>query len=234
MPLTLSTRHSGNVCIVECAGAIVLGQEERALDAALDHVEREFHRILLNLSAIIQLDSMGLGLLVRHATRLARHGGAICLVASPPSILSLLELTQLSSILPNFKTENDALRSLSTAGAALPPHIKIGARLLVFDPSADLCTFVRSVLSARGFDVRTTCAFGDARLLLRVDHMDYILVGPGTPQLPGEIAARDLAALAPRASVLRLDADFKSRDALAATVALLEIFGLAGASPLSA
>jgi hypothetical protein len=136
--------------------------------------------------------------------------------------------------MPNFPTEDEAILSFLNRPSAQKPDAKSGPRLLVFDPSADLCAFARSVLSQRGFDVRTTCAFGDAKILLRVDRVDFVLVGPGTPQLPADAAARDLAALAPRASLLQLAPDFKSRDALEATETLLQLFGIDSSPHLSA
>jgi DNA-binding NtrC family response regulator len=96
--------------------------------------------------------------------------------------------------------------------------------VLVVDESADLCVFVRTVLSRHGFDVRSTCLFRDAKTLLNADGVEYIVVGPGTPQLPAETVARTLTALAPEAKVVRLDADFKIRDAEEATDALMQMF----------
>jgi anti-anti-sigma factor len=231
MPLTLSTRHCGSVYVVQCAGLIVHGEEERALDATLDHAERTFSRIVLNVSDISRLDSMGLGLLVRHSTRVAKRGGAIHLAGSPPFVTNLLDLTQVCKIIPNFADEDEAILSfLGTATAERPSER--GPRLLVFDPSADLCLFARTILAHRGFSVRTTCSFGDAKLLLRVDRADFILVGPCNAQLPPAIVASELAALAPQASIMQLDADFKSRDALQASESLLQMFGVSGASQL--
>lgn len=231
MPLTLSTRHHGSVYIVHCAGPIVHGEEERALDATLDHAERTFSRIVLNVSDISRLDSMGLGLLVRHSTRVAKRGGAIHLAGSPPFVTTLLDLTQVSKIIPTFANEDDAILSFLGRTSSERPADR-GPRLLVFDPSPDLCTFARSVLSPRGFSVRTTCSFADARLLLRVDRADYILVGPCNAQLPSDHVARELAPLAPEAAILQLDSNFKSRDALEATHTLLQMFGMPGDSPL--
>jgi DNA-binding response OmpR family regulator len=97
---------------------------------------------------------------------------------------------------------------------------------MVFDPSADLCAFVQSVLAPHGFDVKITCSFRDAKTLLRVDEVDCILVGPGTPQLSSEAAAKELSAISPNASALQLGADFKSHDAVHATETLLQMFGV--------
>lgn len=231
MPLTLNTRHHGSVCVVQCTGPIVHGEEEAALDAALDHAERTFSRIVLNVSDISRLDSMGLGLLVRHSTRVAKRGGAIHLAGSPPFVTNLLDLTQVSRIIPNFADEDEAILSFLGRNAT-EKSTEPGPRLLVFDPSPDLCTFARSVLSQRGFSVRTTCSFSDAKLLLRVDRADFILVGPCNAQLPPAQVASELATLAPQATVLQLDADFKSRDALDASHNLLQMFGLTDASQL--
>lgn len=224
MPLTLSTRHCGSVYIVQCAGPIVHGEEEQALDATLDHAERTFSRIVLNVSDISRLDSLGLGLLVRHSTRVAKRGGAIHLAGSPPFVTNLLDLTRVCTIIPTFANEDDAILSFLGSAPAEKPAER-GPRLLIFDPSADLCTFARTVLAQRGFSVRTTCSFSDAKLLLRVDRPDYILVGPCSAQLSSDTVAQDLAAIAPKASILQLDPDFKSRDALEASAILLQMFG---------
>lgn len=229
MPLTLSTRHLGSVYVVHCSGPIVHGQEAAALDAALDHAERQFSRIVLNVSAISRLDSMGLGLLVRHSTRVAKRGGGIHLAGSPPFVTNLLDLTRVNTIIPNFADEDGAIQSFLRGHSAETPGNR-GPRLLIFDPSADLCTFARTVLSQHGFSVRTTCSFADARLLLRVDRADFILIGPCNAQLPPETAARELAAISPQASILQLDPDFKSRDALDASERLLQMFGMNGSS----
>jgi anti-anti-sigma factor len=230
MSLTLSTRHLGSVYAIQCTGRIVYGEEERTLDAALHHAEHQFSKIVLNLSGITRLDSMGLGLLARHSTRLARHGGAIHLAASPAFVTSLLDLTRMSAIIPNFDSEDEAILAFHDRSPTQKSELERGPRLLIFDPSADLCTFARTVLSQRGFNVQTTCSYGDAKLLLRVDRADYILVGPCSAQLPPDSAARGLAAIAPQASVLQLGSDFKSHDALQATQLLLRMFGMDGPS----
>lgn len=230
MPLTVSTRHVGNVIVIHCTGSIVMGADERTLDAALDHAEHECSRIVLNMSAVMRLDSIGIGLLVRHWTRVAKRGGAIHLAGSPPFVTNVLDLTRLSGMMPNFASEDEAIMSLLSRTSLPRPDTGNGPRVLVFDPSADLCTFARTVLAERGFTVRTTCSFGDAKLLLRVGHADFILVGPCNPQLPADIAARELAELAPRASIFQLGPDFKARDAMEATETLLEIFGLSDRS----
>ena len=226
MSLTLDTRHVGSVYVIQCTGRIVFGEDEKALDAAIDHAERGFSRIVLNLSGVTRLDSMGLGLLVRQTTYLARRGGGIHLAAAPSFVTELLDLTKTSATLRSFETEEEAILAFLDGAPARQPETTQGPSLLIVDPSPDLCTFARTVLSQRGFNVHTTCSFGDAKLLLRVDPADYILVGPCNAQTPTEMASRGLAAIAPQASVLQLGSDFKSLDALQATEILLNLFGI--------
>jgi PleD family two-component response regulator len=166
-----------------------------------------------------------MGLLVRYAERMGKRDGGVRLAAAPPFVETLLHMTKLSGLLKSYPTEEEAILSFLKQGAAQETHEKRGPRVLVVDESADLCVFIRTVLMRHGFDVRSTCSFRDAKILLQVDEVDYILVGPGTPQLSAETVMNTLIALAPKATALRLDADFKIRDAREATDALLQMFG---------
>jgi len=229
MLLGLKSRFVGNVYVIECVGRVVLGEEVKALEAAFEAGTREFTRIVLNLAEVNRLDSIATGLLVRYAERLGKRGGGLRLAAPPAFVTSLLNMTKLSSMLPSYPTEEEAIVSFLEQSSEEEAQQKRGPRVLVFDESADLCVFVRTVLIGQGFDVRSTCSFRDAKILLRVDGVDYIVVGPSTPRLSAETVVQSLAALSPKANVMQLDADFKIRDAQEATDALLQMFGERGA-----
>ncbi len=225
MPLILKSRFVGNVYIIHCTGRIVFGPEATALESALDSAAHEFSRFVLGLADIDRLDSIGLGLVVRFAERLRRRGGDLRLATPPLFLVKLLELTKLSNSMHSFATEDDAILSfLKQHTEETAP--KSGPRVLVVDESADLCVFVRTVLRQYGFDVQSSCLVRDARIFLRVDEVDYILVGPGTPQSPGQTVLQTLTTLAPKAIPLQLEGDFKIRDAQEATNALLHMFHL--------
>jgi anti-anti-sigma factor len=186
MPLSLETRFCGNVYIIQCKGRIVTGEEARQLEAALELGARQFSRLVLNVSEVNRLDSTGLGLLVRYAANMHKRGGDVRLAAPPPFIVKLLEMTKLSTILPVDPTEDDAILSFLKQRSGLKSKEKSGPRVLVVDQSADLCAFVRAVLSQHGFDVKSASLVRDAKILLQVDGTEYILVGPGSLQLPSE------------------------------------------------
>jgi anti-anti-sigma factor len=225
MLLSLSSRFVGNVYVIECVGRVVLGDEVKALEGALAAGEHEFSRIVLNLAEVNRLDSIAMGLLVRYAERLGKKGGGLRLGAPPPFVTHLLEMTKLSGLLQSYATEEEAIVSFLKQRVAGEAQASGGPRVLVFDESADLCVFVRTILTGRGYDVRSTCSFRDAKILLGVDGVEYIVVGPSTPRLSAESVVAALTALSPKAKTLRLDAEFKLRDAREATNALLQMFG---------
>jgi anti-anti-sigma factor len=224
MLLNLKSRFVGNVYVIQCAGRLVLGEEVKALEEALDGGAHEFTRFVLNLGELNRLDSIAMGLLVRYADRMNKRGGGLRLAASPAFVVSLLEMTKLSGFLQSYPTEEEAIVSFLQQRLGEEAQERRGPRVLVVDESADLCVFVRSVLMQHGFDVKSSCSFRDAKILLQVDEVDYIVVGPGTPQLSAETVLSSLRALAPKATAFRLDADFKLRDAREATDALLQMF----------
>jgi anti-anti-sigma factor len=220
MSFVLSSRHLGKVYIIHCKGRIAIGDEVKALDAELRFCTREFSRIVLNVAEVTRLDSTGIGLLVRFATNLHKAGGDIRLAAPPPFVVNLLNLANLAKFLRVFETEEEAILSFLERHPTQKVE-KHGSRVLFFDQSPDLCAFVGAVLTQHGFDVKWTSNFGDAKILLRVEDVEYILVGPGTAQLSSETALRALRAVAPKAAALHLPPDFKAQDAHEATELLL-------------
>jgi anti-anti-sigma factor len=225
MPLSLKSRFCGNVHIIQCHGRIVAGDEVKSLEAALEMASHEVPRIVLNMSDVERVDSIGIGLLVRFATRVRKRGGDIRLAAPQQFVVTLLKLTMLSSVLHVYSTEDAAILSFLDRPLDQKAPGNSGPRVLVLDQSADLCSFVKTVLMQHGFEVKSASYFQDARILLQVDHVDYIVVGPDSAQFCYETILGALKALAPKATALQLAADFKSRDALEASDALLQLFG---------
>jgi anti-anti-sigma factor len=230
MLLSLATRFVGNVYIVRCTGRVILGEEVKALENALDAAAREFTRFVVDLGEVSRLDSIAMGLLVRHAERMNKLGGGMRLAAAPAFVTNLLHMTRLSNLLPSYATEEEAIVSFLKERPAQGPGERNGPRVLVVDESPDLCVFVRTVLARHGFDVRSTTSLRDAKILLNTNGAEYILVGPGTPQMPADTVVRSLTALVPGAKAMALAADFKIQDAEEATFALLQMFRVSGSS----
>lgn len=224
MPLQLSPRLYGNVYVIQCTGSLVLGDEVRALETAIGQATHQSIYLVLNLGSIERIDSIGLGLLVRSCTGLGKRGGDLRLAAAPPLVVALLRRTSLTKLFKLFPTEEDAIASFRRLGSVPKLPTARGTRLLVFDPSPHLCVFLRSVLSCRGFEVRSATNLQEAGLLLDAQSVEVLLIGPGTAQLSPDVAAATLAPSSPGATVLQLPPDFKSLDAAQATEALLGLF----------
>jgi len=224
MPLQIEQRFLGNVFILHCAGRIVLGEEVNFLEATLQNVTREFQRIVLNVADVTRVDSSGVGLIVRYVANLRKRGGDLRLACPPHFITEILEITLLSTVVDTYAVEQDAILSFLRLPWAPGEGDYPGHHVLVVDRSPDLGAFVRAVLGRRGYDVRSASLVSDAKILLQVQPVEYILVGPGTPQLPASQVLESLKILAPQAVALQLTPDFRTLDAGQAAEFLLEMF----------
>jgi len=224
MPLQIEERFCGNVFILQCTGHIVLGNELNNLEAALDKVIREFQRVVLNIAAVTRVDSSGVGLVVRYAANLRKRSGDVRLAAPPPFVNEILQITLLNSVIDSYADEQDAILSFLRQPAPPDANDQPGHRVLVVDRSPDLGAFVRAVLSRHGYEVTSASLVSDARVLLPVNPVDYILVGPGTPQMPAAAVLEALKTIAPQATALQLTPEFRTLDALQAAGLLLEMF----------
>lgn len=232
MQLEIESRFCGNVAILQCSGRIVVGEEANALDAALHAATLEFHRVVLNLADVTRLDSWGLGVIVRYSSNLRKRGGDIRFAAQPPFVTETLDVTQLSTIFLSFATEEEAVHSFLNRDPGHTATPQGGHRVLVVDRSADLGAFVRAVLTQYGYEVKSASLVSDARILLGVEPVDYILVGPGSPQMPSASVLAALKNLAPQATALELTRDFRTFDAKQAAEILLEMFQSGAGSQL--
>ena len=133
MLLSLKSRFVGNVYVIECVGRVVLGEEVKALESALDGATREFTRIVLNLSEVSRLDSIAMGLLVRYAERLGKLGGGLRLAAPPAFVTNILNMTKLSGMLPSYPTEEEAIVSFLKQNSEDEAQQRSGPRVLVFE-----------------------------------------------------------------------------------------------------
>jgi anti-anti-sigma factor len=233
MSIEVEFRFCGNVAVLQPHGRIVAGEEAHALESVFQTAILEFQRVVVNAADVTRLDSTGLGLLVRYAANLRRRGGDLRLAAPTPLIQGLLNITLLNTVLHAYPTEQEAVVSFLRqpapgATAALPGH-----RVLVVDRSPDLGAFVRAVLNPRGYLVKSASLVSDARVLLQIEPVDFILVGPGTPQLPAAAVLVALRNLSPQAIALQLTPEFRTFDAHQAAELLLEMFQSGAGSQLS-
>ena len=72
-------------------------------------------RILLNLAGMGRLDSFGVGELVAGYTSIVQAGGEMKLLAVPPQVKHVLEITRLCTVFEIYEDEATAVRSFADA-----------------------------------------------------------------------------------------------------------------------
>ena len=223
MLLELESRVCGRVHVLECRGRIITGEETRALEAALDKdTRRDLSQVVLHVREVTRLDSTGLGLLVRYATMMQKRSGGLRLAAPPPFLTELLHMSRLAPILQTFPTEEDAILSFLLPEASRASAGKSGPAVLLVDQSSDFCNFAAAVLTQHGYAVKSASLVCDARILLRVGRPAILLLGPNTLPAAADTITAALRAVAPSAEVVRLEPDFRTRDAHEAAQDLLQ------------
>jgi anti-sigma B factor antagonist len=113
LKLSLETRNLGDVMIVHCQGRIVYREEAAALSRLVGEVLLHSRKVVLDLSGVSSMDSAGIGeLALLHTIAQARNVELRC--AGPSSLVrTLLELTNLDSVLEIYVSVEEAMRSFS-------------------------------------------------------------------------------------------------------------------------
>jgi len=116
LKLSLETRFRGDVMVVHCQGRIVYRDEAAALSRLVGDVMSQARKIVLDLSGVSSLDSAGIGELVLLHTW-ARRANVDFKVAGPNHLVrTLLELTNLDSVLEIHASVDDALEAFQERG----------------------------------------------------------------------------------------------------------------------
>jgi anti-sigma B factor antagonist len=100
-PLILEVERNGDVATVKCRGKLVIG----VCDVLTNKVRAlipETKRIVLDLTDLNQMDSLGLGTLVRLYVSAKAGGSCLVLVNVGPRIRQLLGITNLLSVLTDM------------------------------------------------------------------------------------------------------------------------------------
>ena len=109
--MNLRTRVVAGVTILQLDGRLVT--QARPVPS-LQAVVREQMRqgrlvVLLDMTAVTDIDAHGLGALVSGLTTLERHGGQMALVAPSDRIRRLLAITRLDTVFAIYDSEAEAL-----------------------------------------------------------------------------------------------------------------------------
>lgn len=107
--LTLAVEHKGDEAVVHCQGYLVAGVTG-FLSSRVTPLIREKKRIVLDLTELIHIDSMGLGTLVRLFCSAKAAGCRFELINLGKQVRELLGITNLLSVLTGMCEKGVALK----------------------------------------------------------------------------------------------------------------------------
>jgi anti-anti-sigma factor len=119
MSLELAKRVSGDVTIVDLTGRCTLGEPTELLDRELKKLlDGGCRKLLLNLTELSQIDSTGVSTIVATYVSLRRLKGEVKLLHPTGRVQTVLEITHMLQVIPNFENEATAIASFATRTAS--------------------------------------------------------------------------------------------------------------------
>jgi anti-anti-sigma factor len=107
-------KQSGGVSVLQFRTNAELIHSARELDQLRREVlEQNDSRVIIDLSRVTKIDSAGLGQLMGCYSHLVRNAGSMKIVNARPEISKILDMTGISMLLPNYRDEQDAVRSFN-------------------------------------------------------------------------------------------------------------------------
>jgi len=117
MGLQISTRESDDVTILDLTGRVVAGPDSDLLSPHLQEVVANGARkLLLNLTAVTEMDSWSINAIAKTFASLSRQGGSLKLLCPSSRVRAVLNLVHLLDLIPTFEDEAEALASFRPQG----------------------------------------------------------------------------------------------------------------------
>src|ERR1700693_5045489 len=111
LKLSLETRNRGDVVIVHCQGRIVYRDEAAALSRVVGEALLQARKLVLDLSGVSSMDSAGIGELALLQSWAQGQNVSLKSAGPSPLVRTLLDLTNLDSVLHVHPTVDEALAS---------------------------------------------------------------------------------------------------------------------------
>jgi len=112
--ITIRIHTIGTIASLDLKGKFIKGQGGHQLQMLIDKVlSAGTTKILLNLTEVPIIDSMGIGEIVRAFNKVREAGGELKLVGVTDRVYGALKITQLLDLISSFETEDQAVASFS-------------------------------------------------------------------------------------------------------------------------
>jgi anti-anti-sigma factor len=116
LKLSLETRYQGDIIIVHCQGRIVYRDEAAALSRVVGEVMPHARKLVLDLSGVSSMDSAGIGELALLYTWSQKENTDFKVAGPNTLVRSLLDLTNLNSVLQIHSSVENALEAFHEDG----------------------------------------------------------------------------------------------------------------------
>ena len=108
----MTWKQSGGVSVLQFRANAELTHSAQELEELRREVlEQSDSRVIIDLSRVTRIDSAGLGQLMSCYSHLVRNRGALKVLNPTPEIRKLLDMTGISTLIPAFEDEHEAVRS---------------------------------------------------------------------------------------------------------------------------
>jgi anti-sigma B factor antagonist len=108
----LSWKQAGGISVLRFNTSAQLTHAAQELDELRREVlEQSDSRVIIDLSRVTRIDSAGLGQLMSCYSHLVKNRGAMKMLNPAPEVRKLLDMTGLSTIIPTFQDEQEAVKS---------------------------------------------------------------------------------------------------------------------------
>lgn len=108
--MLIRVRKENETTILDLTGPLMVGESEMEFRQKIKQLlDDDVRRFAINLAGVPEMDSWGLGALVRHCTQIRKAGGRCIFFAPMPHVIQVLKTTNLDSVLDIVETEAEAL-----------------------------------------------------------------------------------------------------------------------------
>jgi len=111
LKLSLEARNRGDIIVVHCHGRIVYRDEAVALSRFVGEILKKGSKLILELSGVSAMDSAGIGELALLQTWAQERKADLKCAGANPVVRTLLDLTNLDSVLEVHPTLDGALEA---------------------------------------------------------------------------------------------------------------------------
>ena len=109
-----SWRHKEGVSVLQFKASAELTHAAAELDELRKEVlEQSDSKVIIDLSRVTKIDSAGLGQLMSCYSHLVKNRGTLKVLNPKPEVRKLLDMTGLSTLIPSFSDEHEAIRSFN-------------------------------------------------------------------------------------------------------------------------